>query len=220
MPSDSWSPCTARRHAARRTRRAGAVAGGEGGAGAGSVSCVCCQKCASLPLGAPTARRARPGGVGAGRVRGHSETRDHTPCAVFDVIKGGRVGRRPRVRPWCRLPTRDSRAARRRTPPRPPRAPAPGPPARPAAVSTRARNPEERARPARPFNDVCGLWSILELDESPSTPHRQRPAARCGTWRLPAVPTTTRLAPPLSVRRQRVPLASQPSPWSGLAVSK
>ena len=65
--------------------------------------------------------------------------REHTPCAVFDVIKGGRVGRRPRVRPWCRLPTRDSRAARRRTPPRPPRAPAPGPPARPAAVYTRAR---------------------------------------------------------------------------------
>ena len=144
------------------------------------------------------------------RARGRA-LREHTPCAVFDVIKGGRVTKTARA---AVVPSADTRQPRRT----PAHAAPPGPRARPRA--TRARDPAERARPARPFNDVCGLWSILELDESPSTPHRQRPAARCGTWRLPAVPTTTRLAPPLSVRRQRVPLASLPSPWSGLAVSK
>ena len=72
----------------------------------------------------------------------------------------------------------------------------------------------------RSICNICGLWSIQKLDKSRPTPHRQRPAARRGTWRLPAAPTTMRLAPPLSVRRQRVPLASLPSPWSGLAVSK
>lgn len=83
------------------------------------------------------------------RARGRA-LREHTPCAVFDVIKGGRVTKTARA---AVVPSADTRQPRRTpahaAPPRPPRAPAGYPRAQPG-----------RAGPARATVQRC-VWTVV-----------------------------------------------------------